>query len=504
MAADMDGLRKRIIFTAGLSSISAGMVWLLVSVRPADRAPVVAGGAELPPVLRIRAQDVEYLTALDDNLARVVEQVMPGVVKVYGKRESPEGKEVLLPDGKRQRRLTAEDVVGSGVIVRSDGYVVTNWHVVENVSPLKVAMHAGAMEREASLISQDEAMDLAVLKIKPLREAETFPALPMGDSDTARSGHLVMAIGNPFNLSDSITHGMIGHRDRRLSDSVTNYLQTSCVINPGNSGGPLISMRGEVIGIITRKIFGTEERGAGEGYGLAIPSNDVRDALDRMIGGNRPRPYTGISVMDWPERYYQNAAIPKAAVINGLEARSPGLKAGLQKGDVLTAVNGQLVTGAAEFRRLLRTLEVGKEASLMVTRARPDKGTGELTLTVTPEDFKVALPSRGGVPRVVRGLTVRTLSPGELSGLRIMDGMGLRVDSVAPDSPLRRVIEAGAVILNAGEQLPGEQAPGELEPVESPEKLDEILTKYAGTGGCLSLAGKAGENEFVFFPAFEN
>ncbi len=488
----MRGLTDRLLFTAAIATSSAAVVFFLQHMgqgRSRNAGPRSAGLLTGDDVVRPGA--LPTLGSYNDELAKLAARVMPGVVKISGKRQREEPNVVATPDGEgRPGRLVAEDVVGSGVIIDELGHVVTNWHVVENVDPLLVSMNGGESLREATIIDHDAARDLAVLLIKPVKSNEAFPFLVMGDSDLVRCGHMVMAIGNPLGLSDTITHGIIGHRDRRLADSTEAYLQTSCVINPGNSGGPLINMAGEVAGIVTRKLQGIGERG--EGYGLAIPSNDVRDTVTRILGQGKPRPYLGLSVSDWPEHYDPNQGFPEAALVKGVDQRSPAKDAGLMPGDIITGINDAKVTSMAECMRQLRALEVGVEHTIALRRQEIAQ-----RVKVTAEDFAKALPSTGGEQRQVHGLTVRSLSQTERSGLlRLHEAIGLRVEKVARDSPFAGVLEPDMVILDVGSQ-----SHDQMESVTSPEDLAELLTKYQQTGGGMRLARRR-ETVFQTFPAW--
>jgi serine protease Do len=147
-----------------------------------------------------------------------------------------------------------------------------------------------------------------------------------------RPGHMVFAVGDPLNLPETVTQGIISNRARRVSDTLDSYLQTDCTINPGNSGGPLVNLKGELIGINTRLVIGPQQTPSGQAYGLAMPSNEVEDAYDRMLNKGRPRGYLGVTVGDWPDMSYQTGRQPEAAVVVGVDKGSLAAAAGLQEG----------------------------------------------------------------------------------------------------------------------------------------------------------------------------
>ena len=267
---------------------------------------------------------------------------------------------------------------GSGFIVRDDGYVVTNYHVVQGAQTLHVTLYNG-MEHPATLIGYDSGMDVALLKI----EAPELDAVTVGDSDLLRVGDQVAAIGNPLGeLTLTMTVGYISALDREINtDGVPiNMLQTDAAINSGNSGGPLFDMKGNVIGITTAKYSGSTSSGASiEGIGFAVPINDVmlivEDLLDDgMISG---RAYLGITAMDMDAQTAEMYSLPVGAYVNSVVDGSCAQKAGVQAKDIILSLGQYEISSYNDLARALREFAPGDAAEIRVYRAG-----AELSLTV--------------------------------------------------------------------------------------------------------------------------
>lgn len=268
---------------------------------------------------------------------------------------------------------------GSGFIISQEGYILTNHHVIEGSDSIRVTLYNG-QSHEARVIGYDESNDIAVLKV----EAENLTPVVLGNSDNLNIGDDVLAIGNPLGeLTFSLTAGKISAKDREVTFSngvMMNLLQTDCAINSGNSGGALFNLYGEVIGVTNAKYSGASQGGASiDNIGFAIPLNSVRGIIESIIEkGYVSKPYIGVKVMDTPQEY-QLYGLPQGAAVQNVEPDSPAAKAGLQPGDIITAINGQSITGSRELVRYLRNCEVGQILELTLYR----KGeTMQLPMTV--------------------------------------------------------------------------------------------------------------------------
>ena len=259
---------------------------------------------------------------------------------------------------------------GSGFIVRDDGYVVTNYHVIQGGTTLSVTTRDG-MEYPAEVVGYDSSMDVAVLKI----DAPDLRAVTTGDSDLLRVGDQVAAIGNPLGeLTLSMTVGYISALDREINtDGVPiNMLQTDVAINSGNSGGPLFDMKGNVIGITTAKFSGSTSSGAAiEGIGFAIPINDVQKIVDDLLelGYITGRAYLGITAMDMDTQTAQVYSLPVGAYVNSVVDGCCAQKAGIQTGDIILSLGEYEISCYADLSRALREFAPGDETTVEIYRA---------------------------------------------------------------------------------------------------------------------------------------
>ncbi len=477
--------------TLGVFALSAGMVaWL---AGPAAVAPEQLGEARATVAGGVDSAGIA--SALNEAMANVVERTLPGVVSVHiDRRRVLEDREITGLGPRMVKRTVREPGVGSGVIVSKEGLVITNWHVVAGEDVLiRVTLHGDEEPRRVTLVDSDESVDIALLKIEPRRAGEEFPWMVFGDSDLMRPGHFVFALGNPLNLAETVTQGIISNRSRRVSDTLDSYLQTDCTINPGNSGGPLVNLKGELIGINTRLVIGPQETPSGQAYGLAIPGNEVQDAYERMIHKGRPRGYVGVTVDDWPVASYQTGRRPECAVVVGVDKGSPAAAAGLQKDDLIKAMDGGPVRSSAEFFRRLRKKQVGEALALELMRAGQP---WQVKLEVV--DLK-AIFEKEEAPesRVVAGLTVRGLRRAERMRLSLPDGGGVLIVAVAADSPLLGKVVTGDVILRATEQG--------MEPDQRVQNIATFATKIEALtqGGYLDVLRARGTVDRVTFAGKE-
>lgn len=284
---------------------------------------------------------------------------------------------------------------GSGFILSKDGYVVTNAHVVDKASVIKVSTHSGE-EYEAKLIGTDTTNDVAVLKV----EAEDLPAVVLGSSDDLIVGDQVVAIGNPLgDLTSTMTVGYISAKDRDVTTEGTtiNMLQTDAAINSGNSGGPLFNMKGEVVGITTAKYSGSSASGASiESIGFAIPIDDVSGMVgDLMNYGYVTGAYLGVMVTNVPEDMAAYYRMPVGARVEEVTPGYCAQKAGVKAGDIIVGLGGYEVENVTDLTRALRKFKAGDTTEIVVFRSG-----AEVTLTITldekPNDTNAASPDEAG------------------------------------------------------------------------------------------------------------
>src|SRR5262245_45901410 len=290
------------------------------------------------------------------SYAPVVQRAAPAVVNVYAARAVATTRNPFLDDPIFRRFFGVPDgggpseqlqrSLGSGVIVDAGGLIVTNNHVIEGATEVKVSL-ADKREFEADIVLKDQRSDLAVLRIRG--QSERFPAIDFADSDALRVGDLVLAIGNPFAVGQTVTHGIVS-AVARTQVGISDYqffIQTDAAINPGNSGGALVDMAGKLVGINTA-IF--SRSGGSQGIGFAIPANMVRVvvASAKSGGGAVKRPWLGAKLQEVTPELSQAFDLkrPGGAVVTNVTAASPAARAGLKAGDVIVEVDGQSVDDA--------------------------------------------------------------------------------------------------------------------------------------------------------------
>ena len=273
---------------------------------------------------------------------------------------------------------TTSAASGSGFIYSGDGYILTNYHVVEDSNSITVSMYDGKTY-EAKLIGYDESNDVAVLKI----EAEGLSPVVLGNSDTVNVGDSVVAIGNPLGeLTFSLTSGSISAKDREITmstGSTMRLMQTDCAINSGNSGGALFNLYGEVIGITNAKYSSSSSGASIDNIGFAIPINKAKSIADSIIEkGYVSKPYVGVSVATVSQET-QSYGLPQGAAVKEVTKDSPAAEAGLKVNDIITHINGEAITGSSQLVSIVGDCAPGDVLKLTVYR---QGGTVELSLTV--------------------------------------------------------------------------------------------------------------------------
>lgn len=274
----------------------------------------------------------------------------------------------------------SQAAAGSGFVITSDGYILTNYHVIEDADSIQVAFVDGTTY-DATLVGGESENDIAVLKI----DATGLTPVIIGDSDNVKVGEQVVAIGNPLGeLTFSMTSGIVSAKDRSITmenGNVMNMIQTDTAINNGNSGGPLFDMYGQVIGITSAKLSGSSSSKATiEGLGFAIPINDIKDMVTDIMenGYVTGKPYMGITVSTVPESISERYGMSQGALVESVDESSCAAKAGLEKGDIITAMDGKTVISSAELVEAKKNYKAGDTVTLEVERNGEKL---ELTLT---------------------------------------------------------------------------------------------------------------------------
>lgn len=337
--------------------------------------PVVSGVAAAQSVIPTSREQVTL------TFAPVVKKAAPAVVNIYTRRVVRAQNTPLFNDPFFRRffgddmnslfgmpREQVQNSLGSGVIVQADGVVITNHHVVGNADEITVVL-TDHREYEAELVGSDERSDLAVLRLKEV--AEPLPALGLSDSENVEVGDMVLAIGNPFGVGQTVTSGIVSALARTtvgISD-YRSFIQTDAAINPGNSGGALVTSDGRLVGINTA-IYSQD--GGNVGIGFAIPATMVRTVLLSILKeGRAVRPWLGASGKSITSDLAKSLGLsrPVGVIVDRVVARSPASRAGLTVGDIIQDVDGREVTDTQELRYRLATLPVGGTAKLGTLRA---------------------------------------------------------------------------------------------------------------------------------------
>jgi serine protease Do len=423
---------------------------------------IVTGTLDLTPWSRAESQtssDLEALRRIGQGFSEVVKQVSPSVVNVkisqtvkmphppfggfpwdfFG--ESPFGRPFEEPEGQEYPRQGA----GSGVILSKDGYVLTNNHVVEGADEITVTTSEGE-EYEAEVVGTDPRTDLAVIKVK----GKGLPAAKLGDSDRIEVGEWVLAVGNPFQLHNTVTAGIISARGRSnvgLAE-YEDFIQTDAAVNPGNSGGALVNLDGEVIGITSSIATRT---GIFQGVGFAIPINMAKQIMEQLIEtGKVTRGWLGIYIQPiTPELKDQFKLKSKeGALVADVNEGGPAAKAGMRRGDVIVAYRGEKIKDPNNLRNLVAATDVGAVADVKVIRDGKEK-TLRVKIGELPEETAAVERPFGRDLEKDLGFTVSNLTPSIRRQLELpedQEGVAVRNIKQASDAYQNGLRKADVII----------------------------------------------------------
>ena len=395
------------------------------------------------------------------SFADLAEKLMPSVVNISTttiiKTQSnpfpfqfPPGspfEDMFKEFGAPQERQSS--ALGSGFIIDEDGIVITNNHVISDAKDIIVRVN-GDKEYEAKVVGADPLSDIAVLQ---LETKEKFKPVKFGDSDKARIGDWVIAIGNPFGLGGTVTSGIISARNRSIGLSrYEDYIQTDASINSGNSGGPLFDMNGDVIGINTA-ILG---RNGSIGIGFSIPSNSAKIGIDQLIEfGETKRGWLGVRIQDVTKEIAEVEKLdePRGALVASVADGSPSDKAGVKAGDIILEFNGERIQEMKQLPLIVARTEVGKKVKVKIWRNKKEI-TKVITLgrLETSEDFKVSDKSKSQEIIEIENLkiSVRQINKEDIKNRNLPNQTtGLVVTKIQNDSPLFNSIETNSIILEA-------------------------------------------------------
>ena len=439
--------------TPSLGLLQASTALLLGAVLFA-----VSASAE-PPRQMPQTQSDTFL-----SFAPVVKKAQPAVVNVYAFRTDKRPRNPLFDDpifrhffgeggNSRPGGPTARSL-GSGVLVDASGLVVTNYHVIEGMTDVRVAL-ADKREFDAGIVLRDQRTDLVVLRLKG---GENFPVMQLGDSDALEVGDIVLAIGNPFGVGQTVTQGIVSAL-ARTQVGISDYgffIQTDAAINPGNSGGALVDMRSRLVGI-NSAIF--SQTGSSIGIGFAIPVNMVKIVIAAAKGGGEAvrRPWLGASLQAVSREIADSLGLdrPSGALVADLSAGGPAANAGLRRGDLITAIDGQSVDDPEGLGYRMATKPLGGAAALTLIR-NGKQSTASVKLIPAPE-----MPARDPVKlngsSPFSGMTVINLSPAVLEELSLHGvSEGVVVSDVEDGSRAAMVnFQKGDVIMSINDRAIG-------------------------------------------------
>jgi serine protease Do len=369
---------------------------------------------------------------------------------------------------------------GSGFIISKDGYILTNNHVVGDVDEITVQLQDGRKFEKAKLIGTDPESEVALIKI----EGDNFPVLPLGDSDKVQIGEWVIAIGNPFGLSETVTVGVVSAMARSDVGITTyeNFIQTDAAINPGNSGGPLINLDGEAIGINTAIV--SQGRMGNLGIGFAIPIDMAKNIADQITkSGKVVRGYLGLYGQNVTAEMAESFKLEKAqgVIVSEVTKDSPADKAGLKQGDILLEMDGKKIENFTNFRNDIAVLKPDSSVKLLISREGKDE---EINVTIGERPKALAQAGKSEEAKQQLGLQVQNLTKdlADEFGYTLSEG-GVIVAEVDPDSAAAsKGIQAGDLILSVNQKK-----------VKSVSEFDEALQEVA-KGKTVTLLIKRGQN----------
>ena len=440
------------------------------------------------------------LGSFSNGFSSVLKPALPAVVNIHSSKVVKSRPSQMMPffndpmfkqffgdqfgQGQQQPQTEREQSLGSGVIITSDGTIVTNNHVIEGATDIKVDL-ADKREFQAKLVGTDAKTDIAILKI----EATGLPTLAVGDSSKLQVGDVIFAIGDPFGIGETATMGIVSATGRGSLgiEDYEDFIQTDAAINPGNSGGAMIDLHGDLIGINTAILSGGS--GGNQGVGFAIPINMARSVMDQIVShGKVVRGYLGIYIGDVTPLLAKEFGQGQAggALINDVSPDAPGSRAGLKRGDVILKLNGQAVESANDLRLRISESAPGTNVKLEVSR---DGKTQDVNVTLgelPPDKSAEAAPGEntgGGLD----GVNVQDLTPDTAQELQLAPGTrGVVVESVDPSSAAAAVgLQRGDVIQEVSRK-----------PIHNMTEYKEALAA-AGKQPVVLLVNEGGRTHYV-------
>ena len=432
------------------------------------------------------------------GFAPVVKEVLPNVVNISSSKvvrtpnQMPEGMQSdpffqqffghggrpEIPQNRREQSL------GSGVIVSPEGYVLTNNHVVDGATDVKVTL-SDKRELKAKIVGTDPKTDIAVLKL----EGANFPAITLGDSSKVQVGDYALAIGDPFGVGQTVTMGIVSAKGRgNLGiEDYEDFIQTDAPINPGNSGGALVNDRGELVGINTAIL--SHGSGGNEGIGFAIPVNLARNVMGQILDhGKVTRGYLGVVIQPITPAMAKQLGLSnvQGALVGDVSGKGPAQTAGVQRGDVILSINGNAVNDSNELRNTISMMQPGETVKLEISRNGSTKNLdvklGELPLSKQDAENQ----PEGASKDALEGVSVENLDAETAAQLQLPESTkGVVVTGIDPSSPKAESgLQKGDVIQEVNHQ-----------PVHSVAEFEQAMRKAGGSA--LLLVNSGGTTHFI-------
>ena len=436
-----------------------------------------------------------FARSAPESFAPLVEQVADAVVNISASQTVEASRTVPMPNvppgldeffndffnrrgegegnngqGPRQRKSNS---LGSGFVIDPSGIVVTNNHVIEGANEITVNFNDGT-KLKAELIGKDTKVDLAVLRVKP---DKPLTAVKFGDSEKAKVGDWVIAIGNPFGFSSSVSAGIVSARNRQIGGQYDSYLQTDAAINKGNSGGPLFNMDGEVIGINTAII---SPSGGSVGIGFSVPSGVAAPVVDQLREfGETRRGWLGVRIQDVDDDMAETLNLGRArgALVAGVDDKGPAKPAGIESGDVITKFDGREVKSSRDLPRMVAQTPIGKEVPVTIVR-KGQEIIKPVKLGRLEDGEKVASNAKPdqnapAAKSTTLGIDLSNLTDDLRKRFSVKDGIkGVVITKVDPDSNAgQKRLQPGDVIVEVAQ-----------EPVTSPKEVSDKIEKLKKDG----------------------
>jgi serine protease Do len=454
-------------------------------------------GLVLPCHVRADISDkdaTELLTKFGDAMAKIAERVTPAVVNISTTRTVKTPKNPLFDDpffkkffgegheGGQKRKANS---LGSGFIATSDGYIITNNHVVEGAEDILVKL-ADNREYKGKVIGVDSRTDVAVIKINE----KNLPTIPWGNSDKLKVGAMILAVGNPYGLSHTVTMGIIsalGRVGMGISD-YEDFIQTDAAINPGNSGGPLVNASGEVIGV-TNAIFSTS--GGYQGIGFAIPANMVKNVMDSIISeGKVVRGWLGVQIQPLTADLARQFGLKddNGVLLVDVTEGGPAAKAGLKGGDVVVEYDGKKINDPFHFKNMVAETKPLQQVPIRIIREG-----NLLTVNVTIGELPV---ENQVVPNIelnnaLKGVSVQDITDEYRQKMNISEkDKGVLVSNIDEDSPALGIINKGDIILEINRKA-----------TTNTKEYTKIRSGIEGNQNVLALIARGGVRQYITIPA---